>query len=127
MDLDTWQAALRRDFGRVQRFRWKKLGTEPLFSEYRVANPQKGTQYRVAIRGLSRGDNFCSCPDLATNALGTCKHVEFVLAKLARRPGSKKYLKLVGIRRFRKCIYTMMRNVNYAGGQLRRARRMCKR
>ena len=93
MDLDTWQAALRRDFGRAQRFRWENLGTEPVFSEFRVTNPQKGTQYRVAVRGLARGDNFCSCPDFATNALGTCKHVEFVLAKLARRPGGKKILK----------------------------------
>jgi hypothetical protein len=39
MDLDTWQAALRRDFGRAQRFRWENLGTESVFSEYRVTNP----------------------------------------------------------------------------------------
>ena len=93
MDLDTWQAALRRDFGRAQKFRWENLGVEPIFSEFRVTNPQKGTQYRVAIRGLVRGENYCSCPDFATNALGTCKHLEFVLAKLARPRGNKQLLK----------------------------------
>lgn len=93
MDLDTWQAALRRDFGRAQKFRWENLGAEPLFSEFRVTNPQKGTRYRVAVRGLVRGENYCSCPDFATNALGTCKHLEFVLAKLARPRGNKQLLK----------------------------------
>ena len=89
MDLDTWQAALRREFGRAQSFRCENLGSEPVFSEYRVTNPQKGSHYRVAIRGLARGDNYCSCPDFATNALGTCKHVEFVLKKLERHAGRR--------------------------------------
>jgi hypothetical protein len=32
-------------------------------------------------------DNFCSCPDFASNTLGTCKHIEFTLAKLRRKAG----------------------------------------
>ncbi len=43
----------------------------------------------MAIRGLSAGDNFCSCPDYATNELGTCKHIEFVLARLQKKRGAK--------------------------------------
>nr|MBA2481318.1 DEAD/DEAH box helicase [Planctomycetota bacterium] len=89
MDLDAWQAALRREFGRSQRFAWENLGGEPVFSEFRVTNRDKGTSYRVAVRGIARGDNFCSCPDFATNALGTCKHVEFVLRKLEHRAGKR--------------------------------------
>ncbi|MBA3710720.1 MAG: DEAD/DEAH box helicase family protein, partial [Planctomycetes bacterium] len=89
MDLDAWQAALRREFGRSQRFAWENLGDEPVFSEFRVTNREKGTKYRVAVRGIGRGDNFCSCPDFATNALGTCKHVEFVLGKLERKVGKR--------------------------------------
>ena len=38
----------------------------------------------MAIRGEGLGENFCSCPDFATNTLGTCKHVEFTLARLGR-------------------------------------------
>src|SRR5207237_1179377 len=36
------------------------------------------------------GENYCSCPDFATNELGTCKHIEFTLAALERRRGAKK-------------------------------------
>src|SRR5262249_1183972 len=39
----------------------------------------------VEIRGPQPGDNFCACPDFATNALGTCKHIEFTLGRLSRR------------------------------------------
>ena len=44
--------------------------------------------YRLAIRGDGLGVNYCSCPDFATNTLGTCKHIEFTLARLRRRPGA---------------------------------------
>ncbi|WP_271571366.1 DEAD/DEAH box helicase [Bradyrhizobium sp. CCBAU 11386] len=43
----------------------------------------------MAIRGLGPGGNFCSCPDYATNELGTCKHLEFVLAQLEKKRGAK--------------------------------------
>ncbi|HEX2481218.1 MAG TPA: SNF2-related protein, partial [Methylomirabilota bacterium] len=88
MSLEAWQAALRRQFGREQRFTLRNLGPDPLFSEFQIANPQSRTAYRVAIRGSAPGRNFCACPDFATNALGTCKHIEFTLARLERRPGA---------------------------------------
>jgi superfamily II DNA or RNA helicase len=84
-----WQRALRRQFGREQAFALENTGEEPFFSDFRVVNPQAKTRYRVAIRGLQPGDNFCSCPDYATNELGTCKHVEFTLAALLRKRGAK--------------------------------------
>lgn len=89
MTLEAWQAALRRQFGREQRFTLQNVGMNPLFSEFQVTNPQSGTTYRVAIRGSAPGRNFCACPDFATNALGTCKHIEFALSRLERRPGAR--------------------------------------
>jgi hypothetical protein len=89
MSLEEWQTQLRRQFGREQNFRLRNLGNEPVFSEFEVTNPQSNTTYRVAIRGTRPGDNFCSCPDFATNALGTCKHVEFTLAALERKRSGK--------------------------------------
>jgi len=89
LSLDEWQARLRRDFGRKQRFAWANTGDHAVFSTFTVTNRQKGTTYKVAIRGVARGDNFCACPDFATNALGTCKHVEFVLRKLERQVGKR--------------------------------------
>ncbi len=90
MPLEQWQIALRKQFGQEQDFRLKNIGDEPIFSEFTVKNPQSGGEYRVAIRGQRIGDNFCSCPDFAVNTLGTCKHVEFTLAKLQRKRGGKK-------------------------------------
>ncbi len=84
-----WQRALRRQFGREQAFGLENIGAEPFFSEFRVSNPQSQSSYRVAIRGLRPGDNFCSCPDYATNELGTCKHIEFTLAALEEKRGAK--------------------------------------
>ena len=49
--------------------------------------PQSRNAYRVRIRGPRVGDNHCSCPDFATNTLGTCKHIEFTLAALERKRG----------------------------------------
>ena len=84
-----WQRILRRQFGREQAFALENMGTEPFFSEFRVGNPQSKRGYRVAIRGKLPGDNYCACPDYATNELGTCKHIEFVLARLEKKRGAK--------------------------------------
>jgi superfamily II DNA or RNA helicase len=47
-------------------------------------------RYRVHIRSLHRRANYCTCPDFATNQLGTCKHIEAVLHKLGKRRDVKK-------------------------------------
>jgi superfamily II DNA or RNA helicase len=86
MSLEDWQIGLRRQFGRDQKFKLHKLDARhPVFADFQVVNPQSKSAYRVAIRGAHPGDNFCSCPDFATNALGTCKHIEFTLAKVRRQ------------------------------------------
>jgi hypothetical protein len=84
-----WQRGLRRQFGREQAFGLENLTVEPFFSEFRVSNPASKSSYRVAIRGLGPGGNFCSCPDYATSELGTCKHLEFTLARLEKKRGAK--------------------------------------
>ena len=94
MHLEAWQVELRRQFGREQKFRLKNLGRDPIFSEFELTNPQTQRTYRVAIRGAALGENFCSCPDYAVNTLGTCKHIEFTIDLLGRRPGAKTALAL---------------------------------
>src|SRR6202165_6395264 len=83
------QRGSRRVLGREQSFGLENLGAEPFFSEFRVSNPDSKSSYRVAIRGLGPGGNFCSCPDYATSELGTCKHIEFTLARLAKKRGAR--------------------------------------
>jgi superfamily II DNA or RNA helicase len=93
MSLEDWQIELRRQFGREQEYRLKNVGDQAVFSEFEVVNPQSRNAYRVRIRGPRLGDNHCSCPDFATNTLGTCKHIEFVLAVLERKRGGPVALK----------------------------------
>jgi len=76
----------------MQPFSLENIGGEPVFSEYWVSNPKSGSRYRVAIRGAQPGDNFCACPDFATNDLGTCKHIEFVLSRLDKKRAGRKAL-----------------------------------
>ncbi len=46
--------------------------------------------YHVHIRSLDERKNYCTCPDLATNRLGTCKHIEAVLHYAKKQPDYKK-------------------------------------
>lgn len=93
LSVEEWQIRLRRQFGQEQSFQLNNLGKEPIFSEFAVLNPDSGGRYRVAIRGAGLGENYCSCPDFATNDLGTCKHIEFTLSRLKARRGGKKALR----------------------------------
>jgi hypothetical protein len=52
-----------------------------------VVTSASGKEYRVAMRGPSLFENFCSCADFAVNTLGTCKHIEALLLCLHRRFG----------------------------------------
>lgn len=89
LSLEEWQRELRRQFGREQKFKLTNIGEHSVFSEFLVTNPASRNTYRVAIRGVQPGDNYCSCPDFSTNELGTCKHVEFTLAKLRKKKDTK--------------------------------------
>ncbi|MCC6417275.1 MAG: DEAD/DEAH box helicase [Gemmataceae bacterium] len=76
------QIDIRRQRGVEGKFAIRNLGRNRVFSDYLVSNPASGGQYRVSIRGFDVGDNLCACPDFKTNTLGTCKHIEAVLAAL---------------------------------------------
>jgi len=93
LDVEEWQRLLRKQFGEMQNFKIKNTGDHPVFSEFAVTNPVSGRTYKVAVRGLSPGENYCSCPDYRINNLGTCKHIEFALSRLMKKKGAKKAFK----------------------------------
>ncbi|MBF0471294.1 MAG: DEAD/DEAH box helicase [Gammaproteobacteria bacterium] len=70
------------------------LHKKRLFGEWRAQSLQPSghvqRDYRVHLRSLSGKSNSCSCPDFATNQLGTCKHIEAVLHHISKRSGFKK-------------------------------------
>ncbi len=93
MSLEDWQIELRRQFGREQDYKLINKGEHPLFSMFEVTNPKTQNTYSIHIRGARPGDNFCTCPDFATNTLGTCKHIEFTLARLETMTGAVEKLR----------------------------------
>jgi SNF2 family DNA or RNA helicase len=54
------------------------------YGDYKIKS-SSGRSYRVALRGPGLFDNYCSCPDFAVNTLGTCKHIEALLARVKGR------------------------------------------
>ncbi|NJL09183.1 MAG: hypothetical protein HC900_13825 [Methylacidiphilales bacterium] len=61
----------------------------PVFGTFRTRS-ETGGSYEVEIRDLKGFSNSCGCIDHRVNGLGTCKHVEGVLAALRRR-GAKAF------------------------------------
>ena len=59
----------------------RRLGGQGIRGEYEVASPSSRA-YLVTLRALDLAHNGCTCPDFATNLIGTCKHVEAVLHHL---------------------------------------------
>lgn len=95
---EEWQRELRKlvvtDKNSEKRFTITNVGREEadlinisqtVFGDYSVKNNDNGNTYKVALRSRDPGANFCTCLDFKTNTLGTCKHIEAVLAQLLRR------------------------------------------
>jgi superfamily II DNA or RNA helicase len=57
-----------------------------MFGTFRV-HSESGSSYDVEIRSLTDRLNSCGCPDHRVNGLGTCKHVEAVIAHLGTKHG----------------------------------------
>lgn len=60
-----------------------KVMNHPVFS-YVSVESTTGRIYSVRIRSVTELINSCSCPDYKTNTIGTCKHIEAVLADLRK-------------------------------------------
>ena len=70
----------------------RHVAGDPFFGifEARSMGGGSGRPHRVQIVSLTERINHCSCPDLATNRLGTCKHVEAVLHHLKGKRGARR-------------------------------------
>ncbi len=92
LSVDEWQTELRKQFAATQQFKVTNREGTSVFSDYNVFNPLTNKTYKVAIRSITPDYNFCSCPDFATNNLGTCKHIEFILARFQNNPRLRRIL-----------------------------------
>jgi len=84
---DADEIALRRWRGSTEIVAIEALEPdEPVFGTFR-AQSGSGSFYEVEIRSLDSHVNSCGCIDHRVNGLGTCKHIEGVLAALQRQGG----------------------------------------
>src|SRR5690606_29015342 len=75
----------RAERARGERMRLRSMDPTTPWTDYTITSASSGKSYRVALRGRERGVSYCSCPDFRKNTLGTCKHVLYALARMARR------------------------------------------
>ena len=68
----------------------KQLSGDSCFGTWQASSITSTTHwkqtYQVHIRSLQQRRNYCTCPDLAGNQLGTCKHIEAVLHHIKKQP-----------------------------------------
>ena len=79
----------RRERANDEEMKVQSIDSSTPWTDYTVTSAMSGKTYRVALRGVERGDSFCSCPDFKTNTLGTCKHILHAIDKVRRRFGQK--------------------------------------
>lgn len=75
------QRRVARGASELFEIRRRSGGGQGLLGEYEVASPSSRA-YAVTVRALDAPHNGCTCPDFATNLLGTCKHIEAVIHHL---------------------------------------------
>ena len=82
---DEGEIAIRRWRGRTEITEIEALESEhPVFGTFRTRSGTGGC-YEVELRSLTEESNSCGCIDHRVNGLGTCKHIEGVIAALRRR------------------------------------------
>ena len=93
LSVTEWQTILRRQIAERTVFKISNIGDGAVYSDYNVFNTSTKNTYKVALRSSDNSLNFCSCYDFKTNQLGTCKHIEAVLAYINKKPALRKILK----------------------------------
>lgn len=97
-ELEARALAEREERALKEAMRVKPADRATPWTDYAVSSAMSGKTYRVALRGMDRGQAYCTCPDFRKNRLGLCKHVlkvretarkRFAAAELARpaKPG----------------------------------------
>ncbi|MFP3912776.1 MAG: DEAD/DEAH box helicase, partial [Desulfobacteraceae bacterium] len=82
------QIERRRKRGTEEIVKVVNQGSHPVYSPFEVVSTSDRT-YIVQIQSLTERINTCTCPDYYTNTIGTCKHIEGVLAHLEKKYARK--------------------------------------
>ena len=82
---DADEIERRRSRGIAETIRIESQTTDDAFFGRYLIHADSGQYYQVEIRSLTDLINSCNCPDHVINGLGTCKHIEATLQRLAYR------------------------------------------
>ncbi|MDY7076129.1 MAG: SNF2-related protein [Chloroflexota bacterium] len=82
-DMLQEQIKRRRKRGKEELAKIVNQGQHPVYSTFEVTSTSERV-YTVQVRSLTERLNTCTCPDYCTNTIGTCKHIEGVLANLEK-------------------------------------------
>ncbi|MEX0915022.1 MAG: hypothetical protein WDZ60_03945, partial [Wenzhouxiangellaceae bacterium] len=74
-ELEEWALRERVKRAETEPMDIKALDSSTPWTDYVVTSRLSGKTYRVALRGMGRGDSYCNCADFRANTLGACKHV----------------------------------------------------
>ena len=86
-ELDARALAEREQRAAEEPMKVKAAAPHSPWVDYTVASAMSGKSYRVALRGLARGQSYCTCPDFRRNHLGTCKHILRVIRTATKKHG----------------------------------------
>ena len=59
LSVTEWQSGLRKQYAKEQNFKFKNIGSHPVYSDFEVYNPQTEKTYKVSIRDGAESYNFC--------------------------------------------------------------------
>jgi len=83
IDMLQEQIKRRRKRGLEELAKIVNQGQHPVYSTFEVTSTSERV-YTVQVRSLTERLNTCTCPDYRTNTIGTCKHIEGVVANLEK-------------------------------------------
>lgn len=90
---DEDEIAQRRKRAKKEDFTISRLlKRDKTYSTYEVVS--KTNIYLVELRSFEEEINSCSCPDIAVNGLGTCKHIEAVKLSLEDHSAKNRHIEI---------------------------------
>lgn len=77
---------------KAQKAEYKIEQADNIYGEHILYN-EKSVEYKLTFYNFSKEHGYCSCPDYATNKLGTCKHLLYAFKYFKEKKRTPEYYK----------------------------------
>ncbi|MEN8119219.1 MAG: DEAD/DEAH box helicase [Bacteroidota bacterium] len=75
---------------KAKKAEYKIEQSDNIYGEHILYN-EKGVEYKLTFYNFNQEHGYCSCPDYATNKLGTCKHLMYAFKYLKTQKRTPEY------------------------------------